>query len=651
MVEGRDAGLANQLAADISAQFLDKSGNFHEELNTILNSDQYDDVSAEVRRLAMAKLEADGLLPLMVVDMFGTNDAMNDFGHNRAVDAPFSDDWDNAAPLSNEAEWFGLEDFQELATGENEKPGEGDPDAAEQFLASAVVDRWAEIEGLAQDQIFDFVNDDIVESLGSLFEDSSDKGITLTDLRVWAGDPQGELADNQTQHAGDVANYRSDAENAIYFATDTNSTVPVLDRIAEGESVTRNEIGTIVNDRTAMSALPESQQRALQYLYDHWASITGGNETAMSQTALSEYAGFMGTSISQAQQNVRDLMALDASTVTQSTDGVNQVVMAAGDAAAVVQLTRDARLASYIKTDSNNRAYINRSDINALLDPASTVLTAQEKDLLRTVPISGEALFLDDVAHAAGYDSYSVLTGTRPLTADVLRNIRNYMSSDPAFISALKGADDYIDRQTLMSAFNGGLAGYPSLSDNQRNIVNELLSSYDALSVANPTLGFNPQAVLTGTMTPEAVVAQSSTGNPTETVTPQAVGTTGRTNSWSSNSSILDVATANLRANWHEGMPPITQQQQWVEVANVMERVFRDRMNDSADPSKPPFRLPNGRTEAEVLQAIGWLRQQYESGAIGYHLPGQLKDGVEGTSWTIDTVALLNMLLQGTTEV
>jgi hypothetical protein len=508
MVEGRDAGLANQLAADISAQYLDRSGNFHEELNTILNSDQYDDVSAEVRRLAMAKLEADGLLPLMIVDMFGTNNAMNDFGHNRAIDAPFSDDWDNAAPLSNEAEWFGLEDFQELATGENEKPGEGDPDAAEQFLASAVVDRWDEIHGLAQDQIFDFVNDDIVENLGSIFEDSSDNGITLTDMRVWAGDPEGELADNQTQHAGDVANYRSDAENAIYFATDTNSTVPVLDRIAEGERVTRNEVGTIVNDRSAMSALPETQQRALQYLFDHWASITGGNETAMSQTALEQYAGFMGTSISQAQQNVRDLMALDASTVTQGSDGVNQVTMASADAAAVVTLTRDARLSSYIKTDSSNRAYIDRSDINALLDPASPVLTDDEKDLLRTVPISGEALFLDDVAHAAGYDSYSVLTGTRPLTADVLRNIRNYMSSEPALVTAMT-ANGFITREKLLEANNGQLVGFESLTDNQRRMISELLSSYDALSAGNPTQGVNAEAIQNGTVVAEATVAQA----------------------------------------------------------------------------------------------------------------------------------------------
>ncbi len=644
MGDGRDAGLANQLAAEITTEYRD-GGNFHNELNQILENPNY--ASEEVRRLALAQLEADGLLPGMIVGEFGTGDAMDQYGHNYAIDPPlWSDGWDNATPLSNEAQYFGLEDFEELADGNNEKPGERDPEAATQFLASAVVDRWDAIQGIARDQMFSAVDETPFGALGTIFEDAHDSGVTITDLRVWGGDPDHELADSQTDHAATVANKRPEVENAIYFATEINSNVPILQQIAAGTPpVHRADLGALVNDTAAFNALTPNQQNAVEFLYENWARIADTNEAAMTTDALESYANIMGTSINQAQQNVRDLLAMDLPAASAQNAETTAISMQQPEAAQALTLMSDSRLSTYIHYDSSNRPYVNRTDIETLVSDSSSVLTPAEKDLLRRIPDNGSALYLDQLALAAGYDNYSVMTGNRPVNDQAMDSIRNLLSSDPTFVNTLAGPDGFIDRQALTTAYAG------TLTPNQRHIVSELLASFNPLAIAHPQQGINPNEILTGTVaatndaTASAQTADGTGGTPE--VAP--VASTGNTNNWSTNSSILDVATANLRARRPEGSPPITAREQWMEVANVLERAFNDRYGDLNDANNP-FRLPTGRTQQDVLRCIAWLRNQADTGGLT-SLPAQLKDGDETTNWTINTMELLGMVMRGTTDV
>ncbi len=95
----------------------------------------------------------------------------------------------------------------------------------------------------------------------------------------------------------------------------------------------------------------------------------------------------------------------------------------------------------------------------------------------------------------------------------------------------------------------------------------------------------------------------------------------------------------------------ISSQQVWIEVANVLERAFNDRLgDDGTDPTRPRMVLPDGRTAEEIRTSINWLRGQYESGAMT-SLPTSLKDGNDRTTWEVNTVQLLNLVMKGTTEV
>ncbi len=284
----------------------------------------------------------------------------------------FGDTWDNATPLGGEAQYFGADDFEELETGENEKPGEGDPDAATAFLAGAVVDRWDEIQGIARDQMFSVVDETVNGQLGTLFEDSHSTGITLTDIQVWGGQlNEDEFADEQTEHAGAVANNRPNAENALYFATPTDSNVDVLKRMAENERVTREEVGDIVNNRQTYETLSERQQQALDFLYNNWSHITGSNAEPMSIDAMGEYAEVMGTSLERAQQNVSDVLSMETP-AAENTDSSALSIMGLEQANAMSALTllSSPELASYVQYESgdNPQPFITRDNVNALLD-------------------------------------------------------------------------------------------------------------------------------------------------------------------------------------------------------------------------------------------------------------------------------------------